>query len=101
MGIEVVLVPALSDNYVFLAHDSDSGETVVIDPAEAAPVEAALAERGWSLTAIWKTHWHPDHTGGNAALKAAHGVPVIAPAAEAARITSTPWAALSAALPPV
>jgi hydroxyacylglutathione hydrolase len=45
-----------------------------------------LGARGWRLTAIWNTHWHPDHTGGNAALKAATGCTVVAPAAEAARI---------------
>ena len=86
MAIEIVCVPALSDNYIWLAHDPASGETIVVDPAQAAPVEAELARRGWRLSAIWNTHWHPDHTGGNAELKAAHGVPVIAPAAEAARI---------------
>jgi hydroxyacylglutathione hydrolase len=42
--------------------------------------------RGWRISAIWNTHWHPDHTGGNAAIKAATGCTVIAPAAEAARI---------------
>jgi len=86
MAIEIVCVPALSDNYIWLAHDPASGETIVVDPAQAAPVEAELARRGWRLSAIWNTHWHPDHTGGNAELKAAHGVPVIAPAAEATRI---------------
>ena len=86
MAIDIVRVPALADNYIWLAHDPASGETIVVDPADAAPVEAALAARGWRLSAIWNTHWHPDHTGGNAELKAAHGVPVIAPAGEAARI---------------
>ena len=86
MALEIIRIPALSDNYIWLVHDDASGETMVVDPAEAAPVEAVLAARGWRLSAIWNTHWHPDHTGGNAALKAAHGVPVIAPAAETSRI---------------
>jgi hydroxyacylglutathione hydrolase len=86
MALEIACVPALSDNYIWLVHDSASGETVVVDPGVADPVEAELARRGWRLSTIWTTHWHPDHTGGNEALKAAHGVPVIAPAAEAARI---------------
>jgi len=86
MVLDIVCVPALSDNYIWLAHDPASGETVVVDPAQAAPVDLVLVERGWRLSAIWNTHWHPDHTDGNAELKAAHGVPVIAPAAEAARI---------------
>ncbi|WP_404334616.1 hydroxyacylglutathione hydrolase [Sphingomonas sp. MMS12-HWE2-04] len=84
--LDIVRIPALSDNYIWLVHDPASGETIVVDPAEAEKVEAVLAERGWRLTAIWNTHWHPDHTGGNAALKAAWSVQVIAPAAEAAKI---------------
>ncbi|HEX8574506.1 MAG TPA: hydroxyacylglutathione hydrolase [Allosphingosinicella sp.] len=84
--VEIVRIPALSDNYIWLVHDPQSGETTVVDPAEAAPVLVALQERGWRLGQIWNTHWHPDHTGGNAALKAATGCLVTAPAAEAAKI---------------
>lgn len=84
--LEVVRLPALSDNYVWLVHDPDSGQTVVIDPAEADPVLAAAAERGWTVDAIWNTHWHGDHTGGNAAIKDATGAQVTGPAAEAAKI---------------
>ncbi|WP_337846144.1 hydroxyacylglutathione hydrolase [Sphingomonas sp.] len=86
MGIEVIRIPALSDNYIWLAHDAASGETIVVDPAVADPVLEAAAARGWTISAIWNTHWHPDHTGGNAAIKAATGCTVIAPAAEAAKI---------------
>src|SRR5688572_13558750 len=86
LRLEIVRIPALTDNYIWLAHERDSGETVVVDPAEAEPVLAALDARGWRLTQIWNTHWHPDHTGGNAALKAATGARVTGPAAEAARI---------------
>lgn len=84
--LQIVRIPALSDNYIWLVHDPDSGETMVVDPAEAAPVLAEADQRGWRIGAIWNTHWHPDHTGGNAAIKEAHGATVIAPAAEAARI---------------
>lgn len=84
--VEIVRIPALSDNYIWLAHDAASGETVVVDPAEAEPVLAAAAARGWRISQIWNTHWHPDHTGGNAAIKAATGCKVTAPAAEAERI---------------
>lgn len=85
-ALDVVLVPALSDNYVYLLHDAASGATAVVDPGEAAPVEAALAARGWTLTQIVNTHHHHDHIGGNAALKAKYGVPLVGPRAEAARI---------------
>lgn len=86
MAIEVVRIPALSDNYIWLAHDAVTGETIVVDPAVAEPVLEAAAARGWTISAIWNTHWHPDHTGGNAAIKAATGCTIIAPAAEAAKI---------------
>jgi hydroxyacylglutathione hydrolase len=84
--LDIVRIAALSDNYIWLVHDPDSGETMVVDPAEADPVLAEADRRGWTISAIWNTHWHPDHTGGNAAIKQATGAPVIAPAAEAAKI---------------
>lgn len=84
--LDIVRIAALSDNYIWLVHDPDSGETMVVDPAEADPVLAEADRRGWTIDAIWNTHWHPDHTGGNAAIKQATGAPVIAPAAEAAKI---------------
>jgi hydroxyacylglutathione hydrolase len=86
MAIEIVRIPVLSDNYIWLAHDPRSGETAVIDPAVPDPVLAEAAKRDWQITQIWNTHWHPDHTGGNAAIKAATGCVVTAPTAEAARI---------------
>ena len=86
--IEVVRIPALQDNYIWMAHDDRSGQTTVIDPAEAAPVLEAAAARGWTIGQIWNTHWHGDHIGGNAGIKAATGAKVIAPAAEAAKIAT-------------
>jgi hydroxyacylglutathione hydrolase len=50
------------------------------------PVLAAAEARGWTISQIWNTHWHGDHTGGNAAIKEATGASVTGPAAEAARI---------------
>jgi hydroxyacylglutathione hydrolase len=84
--LEIVRIPALSDNYIWLVHDAASGETIVVDPSEAAPVLAEADARGWTIGQIWNTHWHPDHTAGNAEIKAAHKAIVSAPAAEAARI---------------
>jgi len=86
MTIEIARIPVLSDNYVWLAHDAASGETVAVDPAVAEPVLEAAAQRGWTITQIWNTHWHPDHTGGNAEIKAATGCTITGPAAEAERI---------------
>jgi hydroxyacylglutathione hydrolase len=86
MSIEVVRIPVLSDNYVWLVHEASSGETMVVDPAVSAPVLAEADRRGWQITQIWNTHWHPDHTGGNADIKAATGCHITGPAAEFDRI---------------
>ena len=85
MPLEVVAVPAFTDNYLWLVHDTDSGETAVVDPGDAAPVLSAAAERGWRVDQLLNTHWHPDHTGGNLAVKQA-GARVSGPAAESDRI---------------
>lgn len=86
--IEVHQFPCLSDNYGYLVHDSASGETVCIDTPDAAAYLREAEGRGWRITQIWNTHWHPDHAGGNEAIKAATGCRVIAPAAEAAKIAA-------------
>jgi hydroxyacylglutathione hydrolase len=86
MALEIVRIPVLSDNYVWLVHEPGSGETMVVDPAVAPPVLAEAEQRGWKISQIWNTHWHPDHTGGNAEIKTATGCTITGPAAEAARI---------------
>lgn len=86
MALEIIRIPVLSDNYVWLVHEPVSGETMVVDPAVAEPVLAEAEARGWTITQIWNTHWHPDHTGGNAAIREATGCTITGPAAEAERI---------------
>ena len=78
--MEIVPVPAFTDNYIWLVHDEPSGETAVVDPGDARPVLGEAQKRGWTVTQIWNTHWHPDHTGGNLALKQATGAPISGPA---------------------
>eukprot|EP00198_Chlamydomonas_reinhardtii_P013489 XP_001702826.1 predicted protein [Chlamydomonas reinhardtii] len=91
--MEVVRVPCLSDNYVWLLHEaapaggSGGGRTAVVDPAEEAPVVEALAARGWSLDAVLNTHHHGDHTGANLALKRRFpGLVIVGPRADKDRI---------------
>lgn len=84
--LEVVRIPVLNDNYVWLLHDDASKETVVVDPAVAGPVLEAAQQRGWTISQIWNTHWHGDHVGGNAAIRAATGCTITGPAAEAEKI---------------
>jgi hydroxyacylglutathione hydrolase len=80
--LEIVAVPAFTDNYIWMVHDADSGETAAVDPGDSAPPLAEAKRRGWIITQVWNTHWHPDHTGGNLAVKAATGCSVSGPAAE-------------------
>ena len=84
--LDIVAVPAFTDNYLWLVHDSDSGETAVVDPGDPAPVLAEAGRRGWKITKILNTHWHPDHTGGNLAIKQATGAAIWGPAGENGRI---------------
>ena len=85
MPLEIVRVPVLDDNYAWLVYDSETQDAAAVDPGEAAPVLAEAKRRGWHVSQVWTTHWHPDHTGGNAEMKAA-GATVTGPAAEADRI---------------
>jgi len=84
--LEIVPVPVLRDNYVWLMHDPESGETVAVDPSVADPVLEAAAARGWAISQVWNTHWHPDHTGGNDAIRTATGCKITGPA-EAERVS--------------
>ena len=87
--LEIVAVPAFADNYLWLVHDAGSGDTAVVDPGDPAPVLAEAARRGWRINAILNTHWHPDHTGGNLAIKEATGAEIWGPAGENGRVAHT------------
>ena len=83
--MRVVSVPCLKDNFAYLVIDHD-GRCAVVDPGEAAPVEAALAREHAQLAAIWATHHHPDHVGGVPALVARRtGVEVVVGVKDAPR----------------
>ena len=86
MALEVHMFPCLSDNYGYLVHDPATGATAVIDTPEVAPINSALAEKGWKLTHILNTHHHYDHAGGNEALKSQWGCTVVGAANDAERI---------------
>ncbi len=61
MPLEIVTVPCLTDNYAFLVHSPQTGETALVDAPEVTPIRRALADRGWSLSLILITHHHSDH----------------------------------------
>ncbi|MEY8095981.1 hydroxyacylglutathione hydrolase [Falsihalocynthiibacter sp. S25ZX9] len=68
MPLEIVTIPCLKDNYAYLIHNSETGETALVDIPEAAPIEAVLAQKGWTLTDVLITHHHWDHIDGLEAL---------------------------------
>ena len=78
--------PCLQDNYGFLVHEPQSGETVAIDTPDAERIQYEAEKAGWTLTQIWNTHHHFDHAGGNLAAKAATGATIVAPRYDAHRI---------------
>lgn len=84
--MEIVQLAVLDDNYIYLIHDPESGETVVVDPAIAPPVLDKLSEKGWQLKYILNTHHHWDHVGGNLEIKAKTGCQIIASDADRDRI---------------
>lgn len=86
MALEILQLPVLTDNYVYLLHDAASGETAAVDPAVAEPVLAALKEKSWRLNFIFNTHHHGDHVGGNLELKARTGCRIIASYSDRNRI---------------
>lgn len=80
MPLDVRLFPCLSDNYGFLVRDAATGAVATVDTPEADAILAELERSGWGrLDLILNTHWHPDHTQGNAALKAATGCEIVGP----------------------
>jgi hydroxyacylglutathione hydrolase len=80
MPLDVRLFPCLSDNYGFLVRDVGTGAVAAIDTPDADAILADLDRSGWGrLDRILNTHWHPDHTQGNAALKAATGCDIVGP----------------------
>lgn len=79
--MNLIPLPAFSDNYLWLWHDGQSA--VVVDPGDAGPVREALRQRQLKLVAILVTHHHADHVGGVVELREATGAQVYGPAAEA------------------
>lgn len=81
MTLDVHLFPCLNDNYGFLVRDRAEGVTAAIDSPDAEVILAELEALGWGrLDLLLNTHWHPDHTGGNARLQAETGCRIIGPA---------------------
>ncbi|AKG20231.1 hydroxyacylglutathione hydrolase [Calothrix sp. 336/3] len=68
--MQIFRLPVLTDNYIFLLYDQSQGTAAVVDPAEGKPVLDKLNELQADLVAIFNTHHHYDHVGGNQELLA-------------------------------
>ena len=84
--LEIVRIPVLSDNYVWLMREPQSGAVGVVDPAVAAPVLAEAEKRRWRITHILNTHHHGDHVGGNLEIKEATGCTIVGNRRDRSRI---------------
>jgi len=86
MIFDVATIPCLSDNYAFLLHSNETGETALIDAPESGPILRALDQRGWQLSEIWLTHHHSDHIDATAEIGAATGAKIVGAQADAHRL---------------
>lgn len=77
---DIIPLPAFRDNYIWLLRRGTCA--AVVDPGDAAVVEAALQAHGLQLVAILLTHHHDDHIGGVAELAVRHHPVVFGPAGE-------------------
>ncbi len=84
--LEIIQIPVLNDNYIYLIHEPNANKTAVIDPAISEPVIEVLESKNWSLDYIFNTHHHSDHIGGNLALKKAFNCIIFASEADRHRI---------------
>ena len=86
MAVEIEQFICRSDNFGVLVHDSEGGETALIDAPEEGPILDAIERTGWIPTLLLVTHHHFDHVEANLALKERFGLKIVGPAAEAAKI---------------
>src|SRR5690242_10337619 len=92
--MRIVPIPCLSDNYAYLLVCRETKEAAIVDVSEAGPVLAAIEQGAGTqdsrrdlsallqqgnredirLVAILSTHHHPDHVGGNEAVRSKLGI---------------------------
>nr|CAH7756867.1 unnamed protein product [Callosobruchus chinensis] len=66
--MKITILPALSDNYMYLIIDEQTKQAAIVDPVEPDTVLKAVKEEGVNLTKVLTTHYHWDHAGGNEEL---------------------------------
>jgi hydroxyacylglutathione hydrolase len=83
--MRILPVPCLKDNYAYLVMN-DEGDAVIVDASEAEPVREAVRRAGAKVRAIWSTHHHWDHVGGNEELAGEYGVEVVGHTSDKGRL---------------
>jgi hydroxyacylglutathione hydrolase len=86
MTVTAQPVPILQDNYAWLLHETASGATAIVDPAEGPPIIAAIEQAGGTLDLILLTHHHADHIAATDEVRARFGAKVVGAAADAHRL---------------
>lgn len=86
MSLTVHPIPVMSDNYVWVLQDNETGVSAIVDPGVAEPVEQALSKAHIKPDLILLTHHHPDHTGGVTALKNRYQARIAGAAADQKRL---------------
>ena len=84
--LEIIQLPVLNDNYIYLVREPVSGKTAAVDPALAQPVLDELTRQHWRLDFIFNTHHHGDHVGGNRELKQQTDCKIVGAEADSQRI---------------
>ncbi|NVN13262.1 hydroxyacylglutathione hydrolase [Nguyenibacter vanlangensis] len=92
MGLSIRPIPILTDNYAWFLRDEESGATALVDPAEEAPLVAAIEAEGGRLDQIFLTHHHADHVVATDALRKRFGAIVTGAAADAYRLPMLDYA---------
>jgi glyoxylase-like metal-dependent hydrolase (beta-lactamase superfamily II) len=81
--------------FAYLVGDTNTGDALVIDPADQAhDILALAAKNNLRINYIVNTHGHVDHIGGNAEMKKLTGAKIIIHADDAPMLSSTPAAML-------
>lgn len=86
MPLSLRAIPILSDNYAWLLQDQATGQTAIVDPGEAAPIQETLKKLGLGLDLILLTHHHSDHIEGAQTLQDTYKARIIGPKADAHRL---------------
>ena len=85
--LEINIINAFSDNYIYVIRNESKKITTVVDPGESTPVINFLRNKGWHLDEIVNTHHHHDHIGGNIELLKIYKSKLIAPIYDKSRIS--------------